>query len=149
MSLSRVIIPSEVTTSCFSYSLKEEETMKTKRVLKLPLASAALALAALGLLTPSTSALTGGSPNRAADGAALFRGKCALCHGENGAGLPSWKAKGQPDFTNADWQKSRTDAQITETVKNGKGKYMPAFKAKLSDEEIAALTAQVRAFGKK
>lgn len=86
------------------------------------------------------------SARPAADGNALYAAKCAICHGKDGRGTPNWRAKGQPDFTNADWQKSRTDAQFTASIKNGKGK-MPAFK--LGDADIAALVAKVRAFGKK
>jgi mono/diheme cytochrome c family protein len=73
---------------------------------------------------------------RAADGNGLFAAKCVLCHGKDGAGLPNWKAKGQPDLSNADWQKSHTDAQIADSISNGKGKYMPAFKGKISEEDI-------------
>src|ERR1700693_5435071 len=69
----------------------------------------------------------------AADGNAVYAAKCALCHGKDGRGLPNWRAKGQPDFTVAKWQKSRTDAQLIAVTKEGKGKFMPAFKAKLSD----------------
>lgn len=84
-----------------------------------------------------------------ADGAAIFQSKCSTCHGKDGRGIPNWRKKGQPDFTDAAWQKSRTDAQIADATKNGKGKFMPAFKSKLTDEEIAAVVARVRAFGKK
>ena len=84
-----------------------------------------------------------------ADGAALYQSKCSTCHGKDGRGIPSWRAKGQPDFSEAAWQKSRTDAQIADVTRNGKGKFMPAFKAKLTDEEIAAVVARIRAFGKK
>jgi cbb3-type cytochrome c oxidase subunit III len=85
----------------------------------------------------------------AADGNAIYLAKCASCHGKDGRGLPSWRAKGQPDFTDANWQKSKTDAQLNAATTQGKGKYMPAFKAKLSTEEITAVLARVRAFGKK
>ena len=84
-----------------------------------------------------------------ADGNALYAAKCAICHGKDGSGLPNWRSKGQPDFTDAKWQKSRTDAQIFDPTKNGKGKFMPAFKAKMSDEEITAVVARIRSFGKK
>ena len=84
-----------------------------------------------------------------ADGSAIYAAKCAICHAKDGRGLPNWRSKGQPDFTDTKWQKSRTDAQIAEATKNGKGKYMPAFKTKLSDEDIAAVVARVRAFAKK
>jgi cytochrome c oxidase cbb3-type subunit 3 len=122
--------------------------------MKLPVVSAAVAVILLALLSHSAvgvslhaASAAPGTP--AADGAALFGAKCALCHGKDGAGQPNWKAKGQPDFTNADWQKSHTDAQIAESIKNGKGKFMPSFKAKLSDDDVAAVVARVRALGKK
>jgi len=83
------------------------------------------------------------------DGATLFVQKCAVCHGKDGKGMASWKAKGQPDFTDAHFQSSVSDQQISDSIHNGKGKYMPAFKGKLSDDQISALVAQVRAFGKK
>lgn len=89
-------------------------------------------------------AVNGGA--RTADGNAIYAAKCAICHGKDGRGTPNWRTKGQPDFTNSDWQKSRTDAQFAASIKNGKGK-MPAFK--LNDADIAAVVAKVRAFGKK
>jgi cytochrome c6 len=84
-----------------------------------------------------------------ADGAALYAAKCAICHAKDGGGTPNWRSKGQPDFRDPKWQKSQTDAQIAAATKNGKGKFMPAFKAKLSDEEIAAVVARIRTFAKK
>jgi|RhiMethySRZTD1v2_1073278.scaffolds.fasta_scaffold799017_2 mono/diheme cytochrome c family protein len=87
--------------------------------------------------------------NSGADGAALYDSRCSLCHGKDGAGLPNWKSKGQPDFTQPEWQKAHTDEQIAESIKNGKGKFMPAFKGKLSDEETGAVVQRIRGFGKK
>lgn len=84
-----------------------------------------------------------------ADAATIFNSKCAFCHNKDGRGKPNWRAKGMPDFTDPNWQKSRTDQQITETIKNGKGKYMPPWKEKLSEEQIKALVGYVRAFGGK
>lgn len=108
----------------------------------------------LTAIISSSYALAGGSSTLnpaipVADGAAIYVAKCAICHGKDGHGLPNWRSKGQPDFTDAKWQKSRTDAQIADATKNGKGKFMPAFKAKMSDEEITAVVARIRAFGKK
>jgi len=113
-------------------------------------------LAALGFaLIVSSGVLAIGEPaNRipavpAADGSAVYAANCAKCHGKDGRGLPNWRAKGQPDFTDANWQKTRTDAQLISVTKGGKGKLMPAFKPKLSDEDITAVVARIRAFGKK
>lgn len=82
-------------------------------------------------------------------GAALYGQKCAGCHGKGGQGMAMWKDKGQPDFTDPGFQRSHSDQQLTESIANGKGKFMPAFKGKLSDDQIASLVAQVRSFGHK
>jgi|SRR5262252_54567 len=85
----------------------------------------------------------------ATDGPALYGSNCAICHGRNGAGTPAWRAKGQPDLSSPDWQKSHSDVQIASQIKNGKGK-MPAFGKKFSDDDIMALVKQVRSLkGKK
>jgi mono/diheme cytochrome c family protein len=42
-----------------------------------------------------------------------------------------------------------SDAQLNEVITNGRNKSMPAWKNKLSPEEINALVARVREFGKK
>jgi mono/diheme cytochrome c family protein len=116
-----------------------------------------LAAIAILLFTPLNAMVTTGSRKAppsasgdpAADGVALYDGKCALCHGKDGVGLPNWRSLGQPDFTKPEWQKAHTDEQIADSIKNGKGKFMPAFKGKLSDEEIGAVVQRIRAFGKK
>src|SRR5215510_1939813 len=116
-----------------------------RRLLKLMTPVALIAL--LVVLNNSTAA---SKPSATAvDGSALFGSKCVICHGKDGTGLPNWKAKGQPDLTNPDWQKSHTDSQIAETIKNGRGKFMPAFKEKLSDDEIGAIVGRVRQLGKR
>ena len=86
-------------------------------------------------------------PNPPSDGAALYGSNCAICHGRNGTGTPAWKSKGQPDLSTAEWQKSHSDAQIAERIRQGKGK-MPPFGKKLSEEDVAALVKQVRNFKK-
>ncbi len=82
------------------------------------------------------------------DGAALFTANCAKCHGQDGRGIPKYLKKGQKDFTDVKWQKSRTDAQLTKTIADGKGEYMPPWKDKFSAEEIKALVGKIRDFGK-
>lgn len=79
----------------------------------------------------------------AADGAAIFKGKCAMCHGADGKAQTSMgKSMKIRDFTSADVQK-QTDAELTSITADGKGK-MPAYKSKLSAEEIAAVVKFIR-----
>jgi mono/diheme cytochrome c family protein len=122
------------------------------------LALAALSAAiAISLVAPPNEMVTASghkappciTANPPADGVALYDSKCALCHGKDGAGLPNWRSKGQPDFTKLEWQKSHTDEQIADAIKNGKGKFMPAFKGRLSEEETGAVIQRIRALGKK
>jgi cytochrome c6 len=83
----------------------------------------------------------------AADGAALYSSKCAGCHAKDGKGSTMWKSRGMVDFTSKDYQKSVTDAQLTDAIANGR-KPMLGFKGKISDDDIKALVAQIRSFGK-
>ncbi len=79
----------------------------------------------------------------AADGAAVYKAKCASCHAADGSGSsPMGKKMGLRDLGSADVQK-QTDAQLTAIVADGKAK-MPAYGAKLSAEEIKALVAHIR-----
>lgn len=93
---------------------------------------------------PTTAAAT---ITTAADGSALYASKCVICHAKNGAGTPAWRAKGQPDLSTAEWQRTHTDEEIAIRIRDGKGK-MPGFGKKLSDEEIKALVKQVRTLRK-
>jgi cbb3-type cytochrome c oxidase subunit III len=83
------------------------------------------------------------------DAAALFNGgvtpKCSGCHGENGKG----KMKGTPDFTSQAWQDKRSNDDIIEGILEGEDNKMPAFRAKLTDEQVKALLRYVRSFGNK
>ena len=121
--------------------------MKNRRVYCGSILLAAIIISSYALTTGASLNYSPAYP--AADGNTVYSAKCAICHGKDGRGTPNWRAKGQPDFSDAKWQQSRTDAQISDATKNGKGKYMPAFKGKISDEEIAAAVVRVRGFRKK
>jgi mono/diheme cytochrome c family protein len=95
----------------------------------------------LGLSLLSTTA------GAQSDGAALFKAKCAPCHGPDGKGqTPMGKAVKARDLGSEEVQKE-SDAQLTEIVNNGKGK-MPAYKGKLTDAQIKDLVAFVRTLKK-
>lgn len=86
-------------------------------------------------------------PIQRADVAKLYNTNCASCHGVDGsgkdlrAGLPKI-----PDFTSMAWQLSQTDLEITHRIQDGVEPTMPAYKGKLAEQHIVALTIYVRAF---
>ncbi len=79
---------------------------------------------------------------------AMFKAKCAGCHGPDGAGsTPAGKALGVHDFQSPDVQKE-TDAELADIIAKGKNK-MPKYGDKLKDPEIKDLVSYVRMLGKK
>jgi cytochrome c6 len=82
------------------------------------------------------------------DGATLFKAKCAACHGADGKGDTSMgKSMKLRDLGSDDVQK-QTDAELTDITANGKGK-MPAYKGKLTDDQIKQLVGYIRSLKKK
>jgi mono/diheme cytochrome c family protein len=81
---------------------------------------------------------------------ALFKEYCAKCHGEDGkASTPKGKQLMARDFTDAEFQAGKTDAQLVKTVTEG-GEDMPPFGKKLSKEQIEGLVRNdVRGFAPK
>ena len=83
----------------------------------------------------------------AADGAAVYKAKCASCHGPDGKGETSiGKSMKLRSLASADVQKT-PDAELTKVITDGKGK-MPAYKGKLSDDEIKGVVAFIRTLKK-
>lgn len=79
-------------------------------------------------------------------GAAVFKQRCAACHGVGGKGSPGLNA---PDFTDPKWQASTTDKAMTAIIKLGKkGSAMPAFGNMLKEEEITAVAAYLRSLNR-
>ena len=85
----------------------------------------------------------------APDAKDTYEKKCLFCHGADGRGKTKKGRKLKaPDFTSAKWQTSTADEEIEDAITNGVPKTkMPAFKAKLSPDEIMALGKYIRAFG--
>jgi cytochrome c6 len=105
-----------------------------------PKSNAVLSLVALGLLFAL--------PVKADDAAALYKTKCAACHGADGSGATAaGKAMNIPDLRSDEIQKM-TDAQLIDATTNGKNK-MPAYKGKLTDDQIKQLVAYIRQLAKK
>lgn len=80
-------------------------------------------------------------------GAALYKAKCASCHGQDGSGnTPAGKKLKVRDLRAPDVQK-QADAQLAAMIAQGKGK-MPSFEKRLSKEEISQLVTHIRGLKK-
>jgi cytochrome c6 len=77
----------------------------------------------------------------AQDAAALYKSKCAMCHGADGM-----KAAGH-DLSSAAVQK-QSDADLTAVITDGKAPKMPKYGDKLKPEEIKGLVAYIRTLKK-
>ena len=78
----------------------------------------------------------------------LFTNACSRCHGQEGTGgVPLFEGGPSPrNFRDHEFQASRTDEQIKQTIRNGKGTGMPPFGATFDDTQLAALVLQIRSF---
>jgi mono/diheme cytochrome c family protein len=85
----------------------------------------------------------GAAGARAEDVAALYKSKCAVCHGVDGKGdTPAGKKLGTKDFHSPDVAKM-SDAELFEVTKKGKDK-MPGYDGKITDDQIRELVKYVR-----
>ena len=75
--------------------------------------------------------------------AGLYKTKCALCHAPDGSGSgPVGKQLNVPSLRSREVQ-TQTNDQWIQVTENGKGK-MPAYKGRLSDEQIRQLITYIR-----
>lgn len=82
------------------------------------------------------------------DAGAVYKAKCAMCHGATGAGdTPMGKKLAVKPLGSPEVQKN-SDDKLLQIIAKGSGK-MPAFGAKLSEEQMKQLVALVRGFAKK
>jgi len=88
-------------------------------------------------------------PMYAQDGPALYKTKCAACHDADGSGGGAMgKQLGAPDMRSDAVQK-KTDAQLNDEITSGVGQKMPAYKGKLTDDQIKGLVTAIRGLAKK
>ena len=76
-------------------------------------------------------------PAQAEDAAALYKAKCAMCHGADGKATKAGTTLGAKDFQSPEIAKMK-DAELIEATTKGKNK-MPAFDKKLTEDLEAAL----------
>ncbi len=94
-----------------------------------------LSCAALSLFVP---------PLPAQDSAAsLYKTKCALCHAPDGSGSGSVGTQLNVPNLRSRQAQAQTSDQWIQIMEDGKGK-MPAYKGRLSDEQIRQLVTYIR-----
>ena len=87
--------------------------------------------------------LTAAMPLAAAADNAVYKAKCAACHGADGDGQTTMgKKMNLRDLRSPEVQK-QSNAELTKIIADGKGK-MPAYKTKLTAEEIKGLVTFMR-----
>lgn len=107
------------------------------------------------LLSITFALLLTATATRAADAAENWTQHCAACHGKDGAGhTKAGKKLGVKDLTAAEYQKTFSDDDAFNSLKNGlksadgTSTKMKPFSEKLSDDDIKALVSYVRTLAK-
>jgi mono/diheme cytochrome c family protein len=85
-------------------------------------------------------------PNvRLSDTVLAYKTNCVACHGEDGSGqLLRGKYPNLPDFRSLAWHFSKTNLEITNRIEYGDEPLMPAFRYKLTRDQIFGLAIYLR-----
>ena len=119
-----------------------------RRFLRAAAIASALAFAGVA----GAKALSGqghGRVQTAVNPAVTYEKNCATCHGKDGR-AKTFKSRHHVharDLTDARWQSDASDERILDSITNGRGR-MPAFKDKLTAEQITSLLEYVRGLKK-
>jgi quinol-cytochrome oxidoreductase complex cytochrome b subunit/mono/diheme cytochrome c family protein len=77
----------------------------------------------------------------------VYRNYCLACHDGDGRGSTVRKPMPDiPDFTDPKWGASRTDADLKQSILNGKGKFMLPMSDKLGPADAERMVAYLRKF---
>ncbi|HVT19033.1 MAG TPA: c-type cytochrome [Thermoanaerobaculia bacterium] len=79
------------------------------------------------------------------EGESLYREHCADCHGVDGAGN-TVKGMGSPfaDLLDNNWKYGGDDGSMGNIIREGVFGSMPAYKEKLTDQQIRAIIGHIR-----
>ncbi|QQS48421.1 MAG: c-type cytochrome [Acidobacteriota bacterium] len=109
------------------------------------LSLATVIMACAAMLAATLNGAGAAQSNNKSGIARTYGTHCSKCHGDDGKGIESLQP---PDFTSAEWQKSRTDKQLADVIRGGVG-IMPGYKSTLKAAEISQMVKYVRSFGPK
>ena len=104
--------------------------------------------------TPAVTAPHGFDAKLVARGGEIYKANCVACHGANAEGAPNWSKKGADgkfpppplDASGHGWHHPKS--ALVQTIREGTlklGGGMPAWKDKLSDNDIEAVIAWIQA----
>lgn len=111
--------------------------------MKMPVSVGRRLLPAVGILIGLCSI-----PVHAQDVAAIYKTKCAACHGADGKGESAMGKKlGVHDFAAPEVQ-SQSDDQLAAIINDGKNK-MPGYKKSLKPDQVKELVEFTRSLAKK
>jgi len=117
---------------------------RMKVVLSLAAVCLFAAAAAVSAVSTTTETKKGKGQSQVERGREVYTANCARCHGADGAGRTRMaEIVEPPDMSDPAWQRKRSTSRMVASVSNGLGQ-MPAFKKKLTRQEIAAAVAYVR-----
>jgi mono/diheme cytochrome c family protein len=100
-------------------------------------------------VTPAPDTGAGANETVEAAGARVYAARCALCHGPEGRGDGPGAAALNPkprNYHDKAYMATRTDAELLEVIRNGKGA-MPRWSGILSEAEMQAVLKHVRSLG--
>jgi mono/diheme cytochrome c family protein len=101
-------------------------------------------VAAVAAVSTAAETKRGKGASQVERGREVYTSNCGRCHGAEGAGHTRMaEIVEPPDMSDASWQRKRSTSRMVASVSNGLGQ-MPAFKKKLTRQEIAAAVAYVR-----
>lgn len=102
-----------------------------------------LAAAVLGIVFPASALAADPDPQTLA----LYKSKCAACHGVDGKATAMGKKLNTRDFQDPEVVKMK-DPEMIEVTAKGKGK-MPGFAKSLKEDQIKSLVAYIRGLSAK
>jgi cytochrome c6 len=119
---------------------------RMKVVLSLAVVCLFAASAAVSALSTAPETKKGKGQSQIERGREVYMSNCGRCHGADGAGHTRMaEIVEPPDMSDPAWQRQRSTSRMAASVANGRGQ-MPAFKKKLTRQEITAAVAYVRTF---